>query len=191
MVPYTFIENDQVTAVPTVERSFPMTCGRADGQTRRGPATPEFEAEQVLPTLTRKAVEYIAQRAAAGEKRAALLSLPAVRLAAHAHRADARMARQERLESLRRFRHADRLGGGPGAGGAGPARGGRQHAGDLHQRQRLLARGQHQRTAGGGARPQRPLARGHKADIWDGGHRVPFIVRWPGKVESRHDLRPD
>ena len=25
--------------------------------------------------------------------------------------------------------------------------------------------------------------RGSKADIWDGGHRVPFVVRWPGKVE--------
>lgn len=24
--------------------------------------------------------------------------------------------------------------------------------------------------------------RGSKADLWDGGHRVPFIVRWPGKV---------
>ena len=26
--------------------------------------------------------------------------------------------------------------------------------------------------------------RGHKADLWDGGHRIPFIVRWPGKVEA-------
>ena len=26
--------------------------------------------------------------------------------------------------------------------------------------------------------------RGSKADIWDGGHRVPFIVRWPGKVQA-------
>src|SRR5262249_8837243 len=24
--------------------------------------------------------------------------------------------------------------------------------------------------------------RGQKADIWDGGHRVPFIARWPSKV---------
>ena len=26
--------------------------------------------------------------------------------------------------------------------------------------------------------------RGYKADIWDGGHRVPFLVRWPGRVKS-------
>jgi arylsulfatase A-like enzyme len=25
--------------------------------------------------------------------------------------------------------------------------------------------------------------RGSKADIWDGGHRVPFMVRWPGKIK--------
>ncbi|MCA9122644.1 MAG: sulfatase-like hydrolase/transferase [Planctomycetaceae bacterium] len=25
--------------------------------------------------------------------------------------------------------------------------------------------------------------RGSKADIWDGGHRIPFIVRWPGTVD--------
>ena len=26
--------------------------------------------------------------------------------------------------------------------------------------------------------------RGAKADIWEGGHRVPFIIRWPGHVEA-------
>jgi arylsulfatase A len=31
--------------------------------------------------------------------------------------------------------------------------------------------------------------RGYKADVWDGGHRVPFLVRWPGVV--RPDSRSD
>ncbi|MDP7255354.1 MAG: sulfatase-like hydrolase/transferase, partial [Planctomycetota bacterium] len=26
--------------------------------------------------------------------------------------------------------------------------------------------------------------RGTKADIWEGGHHVPFFARWPGKVEA-------
>ncbi|MDI1312981.1 sulfatase-like hydrolase/transferase, partial [Prosthecobacter sp.] len=26
--------------------------------------------------------------------------------------------------------------------------------------------------------------RGSKADIWDGGHRIPFIVRWPGQIAA-------
>jgi arylsulfatase A-like enzyme len=25
--------------------------------------------------------------------------------------------------------------------------------------------------------------RGYKADIWDGGHRIPFVARWPGRIE--------
>lgn len=31
-------------------------------------------------------------------------------------------------------------------------------------------------------RPNGPW-RGFKTDVWDGGYRVPFIVRWPGKIE--------
>lgn len=30
--------------------------------------------------------------------------------------------------------------------------------------------------------PSGPL-RGYKSDAWEGGHRVPFIVRWPGSVK--------
>jgi arylsulfatase A len=38
----------------------------------------------------------------------------------------------------------------------------------------LEARGHH---------PSGPL-RGYKSDAWEGGHRVPFIVRWPGRVPA-------
>lgn len=34
-----------------------------------------------------------------------------------------------------------------------------------------------------GHEPCKPL-RGMKSDIWDGGHRVPFIARWPGRVPA-------
>jgi arylsulfatase A len=34
-----------------------------------------------------------------------------------------------------------------------------------------------------GHQPSGPY-RGHKGDIWEGGHRVPMIVRWPGKIEA-------
>ena len=26
--------------------------------------------------------------------------------------------------------------------------------------------------------------RGHKRDIWDGGHRIPFLARWPGHIKA-------
>jgi arylsulfatase A-like enzyme len=28
------------------------------------------------------------------------------------------------------------------------------------------------------------IYRGYKADIWEGGHRVPFLARWPSKIEA-------
>jgi len=34
-----------------------------------------------------------------------------------------------------------------------------------------------------GHKPSGPY-RGHKGDIWEGGHRVPLVVRWPDKVEA-------
>ncbi len=29
-----------------------------------------------------------------------------------------------------------------------------------------------------------PILRGGKGDIWEGGHRVPFLARWPGTIKS-------
>jgi arylsulfatase A len=34
-----------------------------------------------------------------------------------------------------------------------------------------------------GHQPSGPY-RGHKGDIWEGGHRIPLVVRWPSRVEA-------
>ena len=52
MPPFAFIENDHFTQPPTVRKTW----------LREGIAAPGFEAVDVLPTLTRKAVEYIGRR---------------------------------------------------------------------------------------------------------------------------------
>ena len=182
MVPYTFIQNDRVAAVPTVDKSFAMMPGKP-GRTRPGAAAAGFEAVDVLPTLTRKAVEYIGQRAAdARAGRPFFLYLPFN--APHTPIAptpqwqgrsglnpygdfvmEVDACTGEVLAALDKAGVADNTlvfftsdnGCSPNADF--PA---------------LLAKGHN---------PSYVL-RGHKADIWDGGHRVPFIVRWPGQVAA-------
>ncbi|MBI5383294.1 MAG: arylsulfatase [Verrucomicrobia bacterium] len=182
MVPYTFIENNRVTIVPTVNRSFPMTAGKARGQTRRGPSAPDFEAEQVLPTLTRKAVDYVASRAAEAKAgKPFFLYVPFA--SPHTPIAPTEKFRGksglspyadfvmetdwavgEILAALDRHRFADNtLVFFASDNGCSPA----AEIAEL-------------RAAG--HEPNGPW-RGTKADIWDGGHRVPFLACWPGQVK--------
>ncbi|MBI2477711.1 MAG: arylsulfatase [Planctomycetia bacterium] len=62
--------------------------------------------------------------------------------------------------------------------------GGLYHAWDAQQADDVKyykpsARGRYAREFG---HQGNALLRGTKADIWEGGHRVPFVVRWPGKT---------
>ena len=182
MVPYTFIENDRVTALPTVDKAFPMMLGKKN-TTRRGPGAGEFEAVDVLPTLTRKAVEYIAQRtAAAARGQPFFLYLPY----ASPHTPIAPSPEWQGRSGLNPY--ADFV-----------------MQNDACVGEVLDALAKHGVadktlvifTSDNGCSPQADFPallekghdpsyvfRGHKADIWDGGHRVPFIVRWPGKVPA-------
>ncbi|MCP4166438.1 MAG: arylsulfatase [Chloroflexi bacterium] len=59
MAPYVYVENDKVTATPDQ-----FTLGNwGMGFWRPGPIAPDFEHEEVLPKLTDKAVEYIDAKA--------------------------------------------------------------------------------------------------------------------------------
>ena len=105
MPPFAFIENDRFTEAADDPKKVAA----------QGPAAPSFEAVDVLPTLTRKAVAYIGEQR---EVRSPVLSVPALELAAHPDRAVAGMAGQERPRQVRRLRHGNRLGGRRSAGRA-------------------------------------------------------------------------
>jgi arylsulfatase A-like enzyme len=184
MVPYTFIENDHVVELPTLDSSFLMMHGRENGgTTRKGPTAPGFDAEDVLPRLAEKSCEYITQHAPqAKQGKPFFLYVPF----ASPHTpilptkpwqgksgmnpyADFVMQTDDAvgqiLDALAQSGVADNtLVIFTSDNGCSP-----------QAKFDELARYDHH--------PSGPL-RGHKADIFEGGLRVPFIVRWPGRVAA-------
>jgi arylsulfatase A-like enzyme len=173
MVPYVFIENDRVTETPTVEK----------GWARKGPAAPGFEGEEVLPTLTRKAVGYISDRAAdAKQGKPFFLYLPLTsphtpilptkewqgksglnKYADFVMQTDATVGAVLDAIELRGLTENTLViftsdNGCSGSAGF-PALLEKGHNPNFH-------------------------FRGSKSDIFEGGHRIPFLVRWPGQVKA-------
>ncbi len=180
MVPYAFIKNDRLTAEPTEDRQFRMRPENANRFTRKGPAAPGFEATDVLPTLTREAVQFIRDRA---EKPGSpfFLYLPLTT----PHTPIAPSKEWTGKSSLGSY--ADFVMQTDDAVGAVLA------ALDRHQlTQTTLVIF----TSDNGCSPEADFPdllkkghnpsyrfRGHKADVYEGGHHVPFLVRWPGVVQ--------
>lgn len=169
MEPFAWIEDDRLPEAPTVMKRF----------LRNGIAAPSFEAVDVLPTLTKKAVEYIQTHGKTGEKPYFLyLSLTAPHTpivptpewqgkSGLGDYADFVMQTDAAIGEV--LRAIDDTGPGENTvvfftsdNGFAPAAGPK----------RLEVRGHF------------PSAefRGYKSDIWEGGHRIPLIVRWPEVV---------
>lgn len=181
MPPYTFIENDRVTALPTILNG---SLHGADGKhTRIGPTAPGFDAVKVLPTFTQKAIDYIdhhADDARGGKPFFLYLALPTPHtpIAPSAewigrsglnYYADYVMETDDSIGKVLAALDRDGLGSNTlvlfaSDNGCSPAA-------DFPY---LLAHG-HDPSAG---------RRGYKADIYDGGHRIPFMARWPGHVTA-------
>ncbi|MDI1312321.1 arylsulfatase [Prosthecobacter sp.] len=180
MVPYCFIENDHVVANPTETMKLVMNKGGPVSYTREGPGSPGFRGEDVLPTFTREAKKVIAAKAKEGAPFFLYMPLNSPhtpilpsekwqgKSGINAY-ADFVMETDDAIGQIMRATEEagiakDTLFIVTSDNGCSPSA----------DYPKLIAAGHN---------PSYNM-RGHKADIFDGGHRVPFIVRWPAKVKG-------
>jgi arylsulfatase A-like enzyme len=183
MPPYVFIENDHYTEVPNVRTNFPSfmySKNDRPGPAPLGPGAPDFAAVDVLPKITGKATGFISRRGVDQRPFFLYLALPAPHTplvptkewqgkSGLGNYGDYVMETDwsvgEVLKAIERAGLDDNtLVMFASDNGCAPYAGVKE----------LEAQGHF------------PSAqfRGYKADIWDGGHRVPFLVRWPGKIKA-------
>lgn len=184
--PYTFFENDRLTALPTEMKPDTMFGDP-------GPMAPGWDLQAVQPTIAERAIEYIRSREQRGEPFFLYLPLniphtPLVPDDASigkseagvygdvVHQADAIVGRV--MRALEDAGLADSTiviftsdNGSPAGDGHATVNG------------RVVGNTPHTVTKRFGHVPNAPW-RGLKSDIWEAGHRVPMIVRWPGVVQA-------
>jgi arylsulfatase A len=179
MPPYVYVENDRPTAIP--DQTVPE--GEGQGYWREGPIAPDFSHEEVLPELTHKALGWIDRATERGTGQDAPFFLYFPLPAPHTP-----------ILPTEEFR----------------GKSGTNAYGDFCLQvddvvgqilaaldQRGLAedtifvfttdngcspRAGLEELAGFGHKPSY-VFRGHKADIYEGGHRIPLLVRWPARIQ--------
>jgi arylsulfatase A len=177
--PYCFIENDRTVGTPTVPAP-----GRDQQFNRPGPMLPGWKLEDILPELTKRATQWIEKSAKSGKPFFAYVPFtsphyPVVPSAEFrgktkvgafgdfVHQTDWCVG--QILDALKR------------AGAAentlviftsdnGPEVTGEVDPGAYDRVQRY----QHHSMDG---------LRGAKRDLWEAGHRVPFVARWPARIK--------
>jgi arylsulfatase A-like enzyme len=185
MPPYIWIENDRFAGECTTMKAFH----------RRGPAQADFEAVDVLPTLTEKAVAYISKQAKTEQPFFLYMPLnsphtPIVPSKEFQGKSalgpygdfvmETDWAVGEVVKAVEQVGIADNtliiVTADNGCSNA--ARGG------FTDPQRLKFRMDRKVAEDPEGHYSSDIYRGHKADIYEGGHRVPFIARWDGKVKA-------
>jgi arylsulfatase A len=178
MPPYVYLVDDGVAQAP----SGTIAASPRPAMWRAGPISADFSHEDVQPQFARRSLEFIERRAAAADRRPFFLYValasphtPIMPTAPFRGRSGVNVYGDFCIEVdafvgdlLDRLDHT---------GLAGntivlfTADNGFAPAGDLPA---LRAAG-HEPSAG---------FRGHKADLFEGGHRVPYLVRWPKVIPA-------
>ena len=171
MPPYVFLENDRAAEVPTTRKKW----------IREGSAAESFEAIDVLPKITEKAIAYIESRAEAAKQGKPFflyfpLNAPHTPILPVApwkgasgisDYADFVMQVDDTVGQL--MKTVDALGLAENTIIIFTADNGCSPAANIPK---LIEHGHYPNG----------IFRGHKADIFDGGHRIPFVVRWTSKI---------
>jgi arylsulfatase A-like enzyme len=167
MPPYVFIENDRTVCLPTARQE------KWDA-VRAGPKAPDFKFEDVLPTLTKKAVDYISAQTPG---KPFFLYLPLNAPHTPVVPSDFVKGKSQAGEYGDFVYEVDWT-----LGEVMKA----LDEKNLAESTLLILTSDNGSTLlelkEYGHRPNAPY-RGRKSDIWDGGHREPFIARWPGKIK--------
>ncbi|MZQ81443.1 sulfatase-like hydrolase/transferase [Paenibacillus sp. 5J-6] len=174
MPPYVYIENDRVTQVPDriTRNDDPMAFWR------EGATAPDFEHQQVLPELTAKTLEWIEQYK--DEPFFIYFPLPAPHTPILPSEA---FAGQSGTNAYGDFvLMCDDVVGQI-----------MNKLDDLHLSENTIViytsdngcspKANYEELATFGHHPSY-VYRGHKADIYEGGHRIPLIVKWPGHIQA-------
>lgn len=179
--PYTFIENDKVIVVPTVDK--PDSLFGINGKMAEG-----WQLDNVLPSIADKAVEVINGAAKRPDQPFFLyfsLTAPHTPIAPsleYKNKSEAGLygdfvmevdgAVGKIMAALEKNQISENTLVIFLSDNGSPARDGTDYSGPIGS---VITNYGH---AANGA------LRGFKADIWEAGHRVPFVVKWPSKIDS-------
>jgi arylsulfatase A len=180
--PYTWIENDKVTKIPTITLQHPKKEFALEGnwELRPGPSVKDWDFFKVLPTITESAITFIQNQEKAKKPFFLYLSFPSP----HApiipnkefrgksdagpygdfvYQTDAAVGQV--LDALKKI-NAD------------------ENTIVIFTSDNGSERYAYNRIKNYNHDSSKPF-RGVKRDIYEGGHHVPFIVKWPNKIKSR------
>ncbi len=176
--PYAWFENNRIITAPTVPLKITPKTAEGNWEARPGPSVKDWDFHDVMPRMTQKAVEWIGRQKKdepfflyfpCTSPHAPIIPTPQFIGKSKAHGYGDFMVQTD--WSLGRILDALKTHGFSDdtlvifSSDNGPER----YAYD--------------RVQNSGHRSMGPL-RGLKRDLWEGGHRVPFVVRWPGVVKA-------
>ncbi|PZX52587.1 sulfatase family protein [Algoriphagus chordae] len=176
MAPYVYVENGQITAIPD---TVTVNKGKYSWW-REGPTSPDFDHEKVTPNFFERSIQYITEKSKEDKPFFLYLALPSPHTpilppaewqgkSGLAPYGDFMMMIDDYIGQVNKALKKAGIeentlvvftsdnGGSPAAGL------------DVMQ-----AAGHFSSY----------IYRGHKADIFEGGHRVPFIAKWPAKIQK-------